>query len=355
MQQLRRLALSVLLLGSGLLWRSGGAFRPRRLQVRATAAHHAADAAVAEGGRPAERSTSFSEQKEPQHGRGQRPPGTPSANASAPLPHSLRHNESRGASLHREEASLLRQRRPPPARAPEDMEEHGGFPRRLWKMGARSRMSGLLNVSVSSAKRLYSGMVHRFDDHKAKFMEGALGTRVVLRKWAALHNGTCLYNELGERVGCVADCSCGWGSRCYPRFVLLDDAGDQFSGRRWFNIGVCDVDMRLPLVLSLILFAGVFFGFIACYRWQFPLRPKEYTTIPDIQVNDSASACGSADGIDRFTVGQPAQRLLRGLAPAWQAPAAGALSGATVRASASAAANARDAVQRTMLEPRAFP
>merc|ERR1712154_344833 len=47
-----------------------------------------------------------------------------------------------------------------------------------------------------------------------------------------------------------------------------------------FDIGVCDVDMRLPLVACLLLFVGFFLGFLVFWRRSYPLRPKDVRNMP---------------------------------------------------------------------------
>lgn len=90
----------------------------------------------------------------------------------------------------------------------------------------------------------------------------------------------CLRDGAGDRVGCTVECHCGFGSRCYPRFVLFGGTKDPFSGKQWFDIGVCDVDMRLPLFVGLLLFVGFFLGFLVFWRRSYPLRPKDFHNMP---------------------------------------------------------------------------
>lgn len=127
---------------------------------------------------------------------------------------------------------------------------------------------------------------------QARFIDGAAATRELLRKLRSklhsLQDGQCLMNPEGDRVGCVADCSCGVGARCYPRFVLVDDTQDPFTGKQWFNIGVCDVDMRLPLLGALGFFTVLFLGFLVCWRRTYPMRPKEYA--PSLPWEEAAAA-----------------------------------------------------------------
>lgn len=194
-----------------------------------------------------------------------------------------------------------------------------------------------------------------FGGPSARFINATLGTRALRQRYRALHNGSCIPNSDGERVGCSADCSCGFGSRCYPRFVLIDDAED----RRWFNLGVCDVDMRLPFTLSLVLFGCFFFGILMCHRWKSPMRPKEYYLDDfedvsfDIRAFLSTSSTTAADGGSALgaTASGPSSGHLQRMGGTSCLRGAG-VSGSNFPAPS---ADIEETIQRTMLEPVQWP
>lgn len=76
-----------------------------------------------------------------------------------------------------------------------------------------------------------------------------------------------------ESLGCFSDCECGWRHKCFTRYMLVDDGKGNTEG---FNVGVCDVDMRVMLTGSITFFSLFWLGGLVFMRLKFPLQRKEF-------------------------------------------------------------------------------
>eukprot|EP00930_Biecheleria_cincta_P064618 TRINITY_DN50223_c0_g1_i1.p1 TRINITY_DN50223_c0_g1~~TRINITY_DN50223_c0_g1_i1.p1 ORF type:complete len:152 (-),score=5.16 TRINITY_DN50223_c0_g1_i1:11-466(-) len=63
----------------------------------------------------------------------------------------------------------------------------------------------------------------------------------------------CRWDEHRQNVGCnEEDCSCGWTHRCRPRYVFAQNVGNK-TASTFKNIGVCDLDERIPMLLMMFI------------------------------------------------------------------------------------------------------
>ena len=57
-----------------------------------------------------------------------------------------------------------------------------------------------------------------------------------------------------RRPGCAAECACGWTERCHPSFVfVLDNTTGSGRHGQLVDVGVCGMDFRVPVLVSLLL------------------------------------------------------------------------------------------------------
>lgn len=114
----------------------------------------------------------------------------------------------------------------------------------------------------------------------------------------------CPANREGDRVGCARGCGCGFASRCYPRFVLKEDVEDPLQGQDWVNIGVCDIDMRPPLIVGMVLFIGFLLGGVITHRKAYPLRPIPFSKSLPWEEVMAGSFGGRASGTGASSSGE---------------------------------------------------
>ncbi|CAE7234540.1 unnamed protein product [Symbiodinium necroappetens] len=56
-----------------------------------------------------------------------------------------------------------------------------------------------------------------------------------------------------RRPGCAEKCSCGWTERCHPSFVFVPDNTSSGRHGQLVDVGVCGMDFRVPVLVSLLL------------------------------------------------------------------------------------------------------
>jgi len=139
-------------------------------------------------------------------------------------------------------------------------------------------LAGAGDASSSSSE------VHQATRHLSQ-LDAVEATRQLVKRFGLGTNDQCLQVSLGDRVGCVADCQCGFGRRCYHRYALIGGEGGAVGNAARFNLGVCDVDMRVPLAWGLFFFIVLFLGSLVLVRLKSPLlKHQNFTNAMDWQV-----------------------------------------------------------------------
>lgn len=133
-------------------------------------------------------------------------------------------------------------------------------------------------------------------------------TRELTRRFSMGADIQCIQN-LGDTMGCSADCPCGFGKRCYPRYALIEGEGSGPGDAARFDVGVCDVDMRLPLVSGFFFFSVFFLGQLIYLRKKYPLTRKEFiqsTTWHEVNILAAAPeplGSATAEGVAESAAG----------------------------------------------------
>lgn len=84
------------------------------------------------------------------------------------------------------------------------------------------------------------------------------------------------------QVGCLANCQCGWGRQCYPKFVdvsesILQRLKMNVSTRIRVDVGVCQTSMAMLCVLSVMCFLFLLMCIVSVRTY---LRLKEGEDMP---------------------------------------------------------------------------